>query len=458
MAGLRHQTMHKKDTAVDADYTSLIEETIASFTKAILAGERQLRERALDVDRDVLGLLRKVGHGIVQNVLNALAAEAVAEVVRETPALAVQRRADIKLEGIFGPMMVESPYLWAPGRGVRPVKTLLRLHHGQRSIAVQRALVDFGAEESFGQASTRFLEHYGWEIGRTSVLRLVEGIAQDGQRYVAQRLQMMRSEFDAPLAQRPGCERMIVELDGCEIRTGKLVPLPGRARTKVRRRKRRRRQEDWRDVRVGLVRRPEEIERTAVAWLGPYQQVTDQLFSAAVGRGLSSRTQAIGVGDGGNGLREALAEQFAGLRYILDRPHIKSHLYETAEALGLQQEARETWVRERLDLMDGGDAQAALRHMRAELRRKPNERLRQLVSHVTRFRDAVHYARYRAEGLPSGSGEVESAHRSIPQKRLKLPGACWRQETLNPMLALRVLRANGWWNDFWQTRASRAAV
>jgi hypothetical protein len=33
-----------------------------------------------------------------------------------------------------------------------------------------------------------------------------------------------------------------------------------------------------------------------------------------------------------------------------------------------------------------------------------------------------------ARDLPIGSGEIESAHRYIAQKRLKLPGAWWRVE------------------------------
>lgn len=53
-------------------------------------------------------------------------------------------------------------------------------------------------------------------------------------------------------------------------------------------------------------------------------------------------------------------------------------------------------------------------------------------------------------GLPVGSGEIESAHRYIPQKRLKIPGACWHPNTINPMLALRIIRANNWWQDFWR--------
>ena len=42
-----------------------------------------------------------------------------------------------------------------------------------------------------------------------------------------------------------------------------------------------------------------------------------------------------------------------------------------------------------------------------------------------------------------GSGEVESAHRTIPQERLKLPGTWWHPDAVNLMLALRVVRVNG---------------
>ena len=72
-----------------------------------------------------------------------------------------------------------------------------------------------------------------------------------------------------------------------------------------------------------------------------------------------------------------------------------------------------------------------------------------LAEYLERFQDAVHYERFRLFGLPIGSGEIESAHRYIPQKRLKIPGATWHPNTINPMLALRIIRANDWWNDFW---------
>ena len=62
-----------------------------------------------------------------------------------------------------------------------------------------------------------------------------------------------------------------------------------------------------------------------------------------------------------------------------------------------------------------------------------------------------------AAGLPIGSGEIESAHRYVIQIRLKIAGAWWKIENLDKMLALRVLRANGGWGDYWSSIDQRAA-
>jgi hypothetical protein len=56
--------------------------------------------------------------------------------------------------------------------------------------------------------------------------------------------------------------------------------------------------------------------------------------------------------------------------------------------------------------------------------------------------------------LPIGSDEVESAHRSLIQKRLKLPGTGWRTDNVQAMLNLRTLRAKQPWNNYWKTLQS----
>jgi hypothetical protein len=103
--------------------------------------------------------------------------------------------------------------------------------------------------------------------------------------------------------------------------------------------------------------------------------------------------------------------------------------------------------------LDGGDVQMTLDELAAH-RGRGRTRAEQLHEYLTRFKDAVHYDAFKAAGLPLGSGEIEASHRIVPQKRLKLPGAWWNEATVNPMLALRVLRANGWWDEFWRHRAA----
>ena len=60
------------------------------------------------------------------------------------------------------------------------------------------------------------------------------------------------------------------------------------------------------------------------------------------------------------------------------------------------------------------------------------------------------------KGLPIGSGEIESAHRYVIQQRLKLPGAWWKADNVEPMLALRVVRANEDWAKYWENLAAAA--
>jgi hypothetical protein len=44
---------------------------------------------------------------------------------------------------------------------------------------------------------------------------------------------------------------------------------------------------------------------------------------------------------------------------------------------------------------------------------------------------------------PIGSGEIESAHRYVAQKLLKLSGAWWTVKNAERMIALRIMRLNG---------------
>lgn len=440
----------RKDAALDQRYEETVRAASAMIIAAVLQneGDRFVSDPS-GLDERVREITRSMGRLAVEGAFGSLV-ERLVEQTRE-PGMTVQKRPQIALATVFGPVAVPSPYLRdkrRKGACVRPVASRWKLHHRGRTRAVERALTDFGAEESFGQASRRFEEHYGFAVERTMVLRVVEAHARRAEKYVKNRLDAARHSYDEPLALRAGVERMLIELDGCEIRTGVLAPAATVERCAVRAVNKRVRQEAWRDVRVGFARVPEQISRTYVARMDSYPVVVEQLFAAACERGLSTRTATTCVADGGNGLREEIDAQFVGARFVLDRPHAKQHLYETADAMGLHAEAREAWVARLTERLDAGDAEPVLAELGAH-KGKGKSRVRRLLAHFTRFHDAFGYDALREHGLPMASGEVESAHRVIPQKRLKLPGAWWHPEMVNPMLALRVVRANDWWEALW---------
>jgi len=437
---------------VDNRYSKAISDAKKVLVQAVLDNEPELEKEPLRLDERVRELTRELGRDVLVEVYEALADRATH--YAKQSGMTVQRRTRIEVLTVFGVVAVTSPYLWnsATHQSARPVKTELGMAHRRRSPALERALTDLGSEESFAQADRRLKEHDGFSIGPSTVLRVVEGHARRAEAYVAQRLEQSSCEFKKPPAERPGVKRMVIELDGCEIRTGTLEPLNNDERTPVRQLKKRKRNEAWREVRVGLARPLGEVERAYVARMDPYPPVVAQLFGAACERGLSSQTEIIAVTDGGQGLREELDAQFADLRYVLDRPHLKSHLYETADAIGLKNQERETWVTQRMQQIDAGNVAKVIEELAAH-KGRGRTRAGRLKRYLNRFRDAVHYDAFREQGLPIGSGEVESAHRTVPQKRLKLPGTWWHPDNLNPMLALRVVRANDWWEDYWNLAA-----
>jgi hypothetical protein len=278
------------------------------------------------------------------------------------------------------------------------------------------------------------------------------------QKFVEIRLFKARLSSLKPLTTRPDIEQLLVELDGCHVRTGILIPIEKAEVTKKRQMLKRKRESDWREVRVGLARPVQDKEkRTYVARMSKYPEVVGQLVSAAFDRGMSKRSQVYAIADGGNGLCEALQAKFPQLTFILDRPHLKQHLYEGAEAIGLTGFERHNWVNDKLHQIDSGGVRQVIRTLKG-YQGQGQERITSLFKYLKRFKDAVNYDYFRTQGLPIGSGEVESAHRYIPQKRLKISGATWHPDTINPMLALRIIRANGWWEDFWTRQSVRAKV
>lgn len=271
-------------------YTDILFEMSDTLCQALLEREPDIAQKVHEIDGEVNKILRRLGFFVVSMVLAELGSQVTKEA--KVTGLTIHRAKRIKYSSVFGVVKMLSPYLWNKntGRGARPVKEQLGIEHGDRSVAVQRAMSDFGAEESFGQAAKRFKEHYGWSIDRAKVHREVEKTAIKAEQYVETRLWEAGWNYLQPLANRPGIEQMLVELDGSHIRTGKKVALEGIELTKKRQIPKCQRPPDWREVRVGFARPLglQKDERTFVAHMSQYPELVWRLERAAFMQGMST--------------------------------------------------------------------------------------------------------------------------------------------------------------------------
>ena len=428
-------------------YSDCIEIVSKILFETIAKREENLNEKIFEIDTDLLSLLRAIGLRVMSMLLTMLSIK-VTNKIKKT-GWKNQRTPKIKYTTIFGQLKIESPYLWNKKlkKGMRPVAELLGITHGKHSVALTRSLADFGAEESFHQASLRFQEHYGFKVEESKLRREVIKVAELSEKFVEEKL--AKSIEEAKINPNEKTERLLLELDGCHLRTGVKVPKNQAGVTKIRKIKKSSRKIDWKETRVAFARPVEDKkQRTFVARMGKYSEIIQQLVGAAYDRGLFSETQIFALADGAIGLKEALENAFPKLQFILDRPHLKEHLYAGVEAMEFPEKLKHSIVEALVSLIEVGKVHKVIKKIQNYQGTEAKE-IETLANYLIRFQDCIHYRKFRNLGLPIGSGEIESAHRYIPQKRLKIPGATWHPLTINPMLALRIIRANDWWSEFW---------
>ena len=78
---------------------------------------------------------------------------------------------------------------------------------------------------------------------------------------------------------------------------------------------------------------------------------------------------------------------------------------------------------------------------------KGSEKASQLINYYRTNKTRMSYQNYRKMGCGIiGSGAIESAHRTVVQKRMKQSGQRWTRRGAQNMLNLRVVRKNNDWN------------
>jgi hypothetical protein len=159
----------------------------------------------------------------------------------------------------------------------------------------------------------------------------------------------------------------------------------------------------------------------------------------------TEHTEVRGVADGERRIFEHIA-----------RHRVQAHGSETWLAEGLRHHTADEcpFCGQRL----AGEVQKVIDELRTAFERTQDERVRREFDYFDRNKDAVAYGAYREKGWSTAGSEVESSHRHVVQVRLKIPGAWWHSDNVPNIPALRMLKANRWWDEYaTATRALAAA-
>jgi hypothetical protein len=162
------------------------------------------------------------------------------------------------------------------------------------------------------------------------------------------------------------------------------------------------------------------------------------------------------VVDGAEWIQEFLDLQCPAAVRIIDWAHSSSYVAQAAQALFSDPGEAADWRGAQLNLLLHGDPQGVLDELCFQLGRcGPGTDQEAVVvtslGYLAKRLDQIQYRQYREAGLPIGSGIVESANKVVVEQRLKGAGMRWKDEHVDPMLALRnAICSSGRWADSWR--------
>jgi hypothetical protein len=303
-------------------------------------------------------------------------------------------------------------------------------------------VTDFGADVPYAKAMDKLVEHYGIVLAESTIRRVTQHHAQ----VVHQRGQGKPIGLPKPVAAQ---QTFIVEMDGTMVPTVQSDPMQAD--------KRKGKTVQWQEAKVSLAHVQGSKELICAATLlGGVETAGKQLRACAKRAGFGKGHRVHGVGDGAPWIATQIKERFGGQgSYLVDFYHVCDYLSAAALAIHAQTAVREQWLRTQKERLKTQGLGSLLNELQANL--EPSDTVDELAPvrrcyrYLSLRQNQLDYDSAIRKDLPIGSGEIESAHRYLVQKRLKLPGSWWKPENAEHMLALRVSRHNEEWQSYWAT-------
>lgn len=298
---------------------------------------------------------------------------------------------------------------------------------------------------SFEDACATLGEDYGVRLAKETIRDVAERAGQ----YVIEQEDELRERIQNRQAPLPESEQKPAK--ACVFADGTTVHTEG----------------DWHEIRVATVTTEdaagEPLARKSRARFLPVDEVAWMLLLMAREVGYANAPLRAFVADGAQWLWRIAEQYFGSAVQILDWYHLAEHVHKAANALwGEGSEAAHRWSKTIKDELWDGQGEAALTLVREECHkhRSPSKReaLQELQTYLEHNLSRIDYPRYRALGLPIGSGQVEAQCKTLVGARCKQAGMRnWTYVGAEGVLRLRAARHDGSFDALWQQQLSLAA-
>ncbi|GBD99587.1 hypothetical protein BMS3Abin07_01624 [bacterium BMS3Abin07] len=182
-----------------------------------------------------------------------------------------------------------------------------------------------------------------------------------------------------------------------------------------------------------------------------------RVYSEAVRRGLERAERVVVLGDGARWIKNLADIHFPGAIRIIDLYHAREHVSDLCKILFGQDEDRLHKYREKWwKYLDWGMVKKIITEAETQLpcdSETKKEAIKE-VTYLSKNRDRMRYAEFRAQGFFVGSGVIEAGCKNIIAQRLKRSGMQWTVKGANAIISLRCMIKSNRFEDYWCDRAA----
>ena len=296
----------------------------------------------------------------------------------------------------------------------------------QISPALQELMVYVGQLECYEKSSELIKKFIELDVSETQIYRVTDFYGEKIEESVIQ------NNNKKPIEK--GCV-LYAEIDGSMLFT---------------------REEKWKEVKVGRIFRSEDClnpnsksqyitQSEYQAHLGNCKEFTLKMEDSLDYYG-NLNERLVFINDGAVWIRNWISATYPKAVSILDLYHALEYLHNFSNQHFKDKEQEQEWLKNQKELLLESQVKKVIENI-TNLGAKANQ-TKKIIDYYTSNQDRMDYKMYQKIGCGIiGSGAIESTHRTLIQKRMKLSGQRWSNKGAKNILKLRLANMNNQWGE-----------